>query len=88
MFEALIDSLEQAVLEMKKIQEDMNIASKEETSPSLKTVIRPVTIIIPMNEGIEEEGTEKSEEVIDKNKNPIQYMENRIDQALGKIKWQ
>jgi hypothetical protein len=88
MFEVLIDSLEKSALEMRKIQEEMNIASKEDTSPSLKTVVRPVTIIIPINEGIEEEGTEKSEEVIDKNKNPIQYMENRIDQALGKIKWQ
>lgn len=86
MFEVLIDSLERSALEMKKIQEEMNIKPKEEVSIPSKTTIRPITIIIPMSEDI---GEEKEEKVIaDKNKNPIRYIEERLGQALGKIKWQ
>jgi hypothetical protein len=88
MFEVLIDSLEKSILEMKKIQGEMNIFPKEEISIPSKTRIRPVTIIIPMSEDIGEEKEEKEKEIADKNKNPVQYMEDRLEQALGKIKWQ
>ncbi len=87
MFEVLIDSLEKSALEMRKIQEEMNIIPKEKVSIPSKTMIRPVTIIIPISEDIGEEKEEK-EEIADKNKNPIQYIEDRLGQALGKIKWQ